>query len=87
MEALQWAVGILVTINVGVTGFIASQLWAHVIKCGHVSAQLGQIGADVERMKCDIGTHDSGLRGEVHRTGNMCMSHEMRIAVLERERT
>lgn len=86
MEALQWAIGILVTIQTVVTGFIASQLWAHVIKCGHVSAQLARIDADVERMKEDIGTHSSGLRGNVHATANRCTEHEMRIGVLERER-
>lgn len=86
MEALQWAIGILVTIQTVVTGFLASQLWAHVIKCGHISAQLGRIDADVERMKCDIGTHSTGLRGAVHSTANLCTQHELRIANLERQK-
>jgi hypothetical protein len=30
MEAIQWAIGILVTIQTIVTGFLASALWAHV---------------------------------------------------------
>jgi len=84
METLLWALGILVTIQTVVTGFIASQLWAHVIKCGHVIGQLASVSKDVERMKEDIGTTDRGLRGTVHKTANRCSEHEMRIALLER---
>lgn len=85
MEALQWAVGIFVTIHLAMTAFLAARLWAHVEKCGHVSAEIGRIEADVERMKEDIGTHDSGMRGEIHGTSNMCQQHELRILLLERK--
>lgn len=84
MEALQWAIGILVTIQTVVTGFIASQLWAHVIKCGHVSADLASMKTDLDRMKEDIGTHDSGMRGDIHRTAQMCNTHELKFTLLER---
>jgi hypothetical protein len=83
MEVLQWAVGLLVMINLGATSWIATQLWAHVIKCGHVSSDMGSMKADLERMKQDIGTHDSGLRGNVHATANLCTQHEMRLSLLE----
>jgi len=84
METLLWALGILVTIQIAVTGFLATKLWAHVVTCTHNSATVARIDADVERMKQDIGTHESGLRGNVHQTANLCMQHEMRIATLER---
>lgn len=85
MEALQWAVGILTTINLAAIGFIASRLWAHVLECKHVSNDQAYMKADIERMKQDIGTHDSGLRGSVHATSQMCTQHELRITLLERE--
>jgi hypothetical protein len=84
MEAIQWAVGILVTLQTGVIGFLSAKLWAHVEKCAHVSAELARLEADVERMKQDIGTHDSGMRGEIHQAANMCQQHELRIINLER---
>lgn len=85
MAGLQWAIGILVTIQTLITGFIATQLWAHVIKCGHVSAQLASMAKDVERMKEDIGTHDTGMRGDLHRVSGFASQHELRITILERE--
>jgi len=86
MEAIQWAIGILVTINLAVTGFLANAIMAHERECKHVNARLASAEGDIERMKQDIGTHSSGLRGNVHDTANQCMQHEMRIAVLEREK-
>jgi hypothetical protein len=44
-----------------------------------------RLEADVERMKQDIGTHETGLRGAVHRTSNAVTALEMRVAVLERK--
>ena len=85
MEAIQWAVGILVTLQTGVIGFLSAKLWAHVEKCGHVSAELARLEADVERMKQDIGTHDTGMRGDVHRTSTMCTAHEMEITNIKHE--
>lgn len=85
METLQWAIGILVTVNLAVTGFIASQLWAHVIKCGHASADIATLKADMERTKEDIGTHDRGMRGDLHRTTSKCQEHELKITLLERK--
>ena len=83
-DTLRWAIGILVTVNTVLLGFIGNALWAHVVKCGHVSAQNAGVAKDVERMKEDIGTHDSGMRGDLHRTSTMCTQHELRITLLER---
>lgn len=86
MEALQWAIGVLTTINLAALGFMGSRLWSHVVECKHVSNDAAYMKADIERMKQDIGTHDSGLRGNVHATSNLCAQHELRIAALEREK-
>ena len=85
METLQWAIGILIVILMGVMGFFASQLWGHVVECRQLMARLEGIARDVERMKEDIGTHETGMRGNLHRTANLCVQHEMRITMLERK--
>lgn len=85
MEALQWTIGILVSIQTALVGFLAAKLWSHVEKCAHVSTELGRMDADLERMKQDIGTHNTGMRGEIHSAANMCQQHELRIVILERK--
>jgi hypothetical protein len=84
MDILQWAVGILVTIQMAVTGWFATQLWAHVTECRRLGAQVEGLSRDVERMKQDVGTHETGLRGAVHKTANQCTALEMRVGTLER---
>lgn len=86
METLLWALGILVTIQLAVTGFAAHVIWNHVSECKHVHARLASAESDLERMKSDIGTHDTGLRGTLHKAVNRATEHEMRIAVLERQK-
>lgn len=84
METLQWAIGILVFVETGLLGFLGAKLWAHVEKCAHVSSDLGRIQADLERMKVDIGTHDTGMRGELHQAASLVSAHELRLTILER---
>jgi len=84
METLLWALGILVTIQIAITGWFATQLWGHVSECRHRDALIEGHDHDIERMKADIGTHETGLRGAVHRTANQCTALEMRVGSLER---
>jgi len=46
--------------------------------------RFARLEADMERMKVDIGTHDSGMRGAVHRTANAVTALEMRVSILEK---
>lgn len=85
MDTLLWALGILVTIQLAVMGWFATQLLAHVSECRRLGAQVEGLSRDVERMKADIGTHDTGLRGAVHKTSNLCTALEMRVGTLERK--
>lgn len=85
MESIQWAIGVLVIIQTAVIGFIGSRLWTHVVECRGVGEKVAAIDRDVERMKEDIGTHERGIRGGVHRTANMVTQHELRILALERK--
>lgn len=83
-QTLQWAIGLLVTVNMGVTGWLAARLWAHVMECRTVGEKVATHAGDLERMKEDIGTHDTGMRGHLHDTAGMCTQHELRITLLER---
>jgi len=85
METLLWALGILVTIQMAIIGWFATQLWAHVSDCRRLSSQVEGVSRDVERMKSDIGTHDTGMRGAIHKTSNQCTALEMRVGTLERK--
>lgn len=76
-STLQWAVGILVTIDLAITGFLAHIIWTHVIECKHVTARLSLLEGDMNRAKEDIGTHNSGMRGAIHRTAQLCQEHEL----------
>ena len=44
-----------------------------------------RLDSDVERMKIDIGTHETGLRGTVHKIATHVTELEMRVATLERK--
>ena len=46
--------------------------------------RFARLESDVERMKSDIGTHELGLRGTVHRTANAVTALEMRVSILEK---
>jgi hypothetical protein len=50
-------------------------------------ARIGTAEGDLTRMKMDIGTHDTGLRGEVHNHATMLSQHELRLGLIERGKT
>jgi hypothetical protein len=50
----------------------------------HLEKRVGTMEGDVERMKVDIGTHDSGMRGELHAHNNMLAKHELRLHALDK---
>lgn len=86
MEALQWSVGILVTINIGVTSFLARAIMAHERECKHVNARVAILEANCERMQQDIGTHDSGMRGHIHDVANEVTEIEKRLYLVEHQK-
>lgn len=47
--------------------------------------RFARLEADVERMKQDIGTHETGMRGAIHRTATHVTELEMRVTILERK--
>lgn len=48
--------------------------------------RFARLDTDVERMKIDIGTHETGLRGAVHKMATHVTELEMRVSTLERDR-
>jgi hypothetical protein len=68
----------------GAIATIAKLLWDHVQHCKDVASRLAEIGADVKRIQIDIGTHESGIRGTVHKCANTLIVHEARLGTLER---
>jgi hypothetical protein len=83
MEPIQWAVGIFIVIDIAITGFLSAQIWAHVIECKHVTARLAMVEADMNRAKEDIGTTDTGMRGQIHNTATTVTQHAMLFSQLK----
>lgn len=61
-------------------GAIAALLWRHVEHCKEVHTKLAELSGDVKRVVQDIGTHETGLRGTVHKTANAIQRIEMELA-------
>jgi hypothetical protein len=80
-EAVQVAAFLLVA---GAIGTIAKLLWGHIEHCKVINAKLASIETKVDRVIQDIGTHETGMRGTVHKTANRLIEHEARLMVLER---
>lgn len=84
-QVLLWAIGSLVAIATPVIAWIAHVLWTHVIECKHVTARLASLEGDMNRTKQDIGTHDTGMRAELHHLAGECSRYELRISLMEKE--
>lgn len=82
-EAVQIAAFLLVA---GAIATLAKLLWDHVQHCKEVHGKLAEISGDVKRVIQDVGTHDSGLRGTVHKCANTLIVHEGRLMALEKDR-
>lgn len=80
-EGVQIAAFLLVA---GAIATIAKLLWDHVQHCKEVHGKLAEISGDVKRLMQDIGTHDTGIRGAVHKAANRIIEHEGRLMSLER---
>jgi hypothetical protein len=73
VDVLLWALGILIVIQIAVMGFIAKAIFEHVKECREFRAVVSGMATDLKRVKEDIGTHDSGMRGDIHGLRNRVM--------------
>lgn len=58
---------------------------AHDDTLDNLADRLKTAEGDLERMKEDIGTHDTGLRGAVHAHSNVLSQHELRLHALDKQ--
>ena len=66
MDVLLWSLSILVGLLTAVIGFLSKQQWNHLKECREVRAAIAAMRSDLTRVQTDIGTHETGLRGQVH---------------------
>lgn len=70
-DVILWLFGTVITLQTVVLGAFGTVLWTHLRDCNGFrvdqARMLGQIAADLKRVQLDIGDHESGLRGQVHR--------------------
>jgi hypothetical protein len=64
-------------------GLLGMFIW-HLFKCRDTRIDLAMIKGTIDRIASDIGTHESGIRGTVHKTANRVSEHEARLITLER---
>lgn len=80
-EAVQIAAFLL---TAGAIATIAKLLWDHIQHCREVHSKLASIEGKVDRVMTDIGTHETGMRGTIHKTANAVTALQMEISVLKR---
>lgn len=79
--ALLWVLGILVTIVIG----LSVAIFNHVKECREPRSALAELKTEMARVKEDIGTHDTGIRGHVHRIADDVGRHGLEIGLLQRK--
>lgn len=94
MEAWQW--GLAVTIVVALVGTVwllfrakvertETRLDDHIKDDIKIHERTAVNESEIERIKKDIGDHESGLRGEQHAQTQVLTQHEVRITMLEKK--
>lgn len=78
-----WLFGTLITLLTIVIGAIAAALWAHVGHCKETSATVARIDTNLKRVMDDVGSHETGLRGQVHSVAKFADQLEKRVAAIE----
>ena len=72
--SIDWVLGILIAAQAGLLTFYIH----HIIACNrrdniraqenlHINTQLASINESLRRVQVDIGNHETGLRGQVHK--------------------
>lgn len=71
---------ILIGCNAGLLGLL---IW-HLFRCRDTRVEIVALRGLVERMAQEIGTHETGMRGTIHRTANEVMAMRGEISMLKR---
>ncbi len=80
--ALLWILGILVTVVIG----LAVAIFNHVRECREPRSAIATLQTDMERVKEDIGTHDSGMRGHIHKHDSLLSAAMLEIELMKRRK-
>lgn len=65
---------VLTVIGCGIASYVA------------VSVKIARHDERLGRIEQDIGTHDSGMRAQIHEHASRLTEHEMRLSLLEKEK-
>jgi hypothetical protein len=73
-DVTLWLFGILIGLQTTVLGAVVWAIWSHSHDCRDfrvkLAAMIADIGTRLTRIEMDIGTHDTGMRGDLHRLRN-----------------
>lgn len=85
---ILWLFGTVIGIQTLVLAGIVGAIWNHVNECkafrATLAAAVAEIGTNMKRMQEDIGTHDSGMRGDIHQLRDFVTPYIIR-SQMERE--
>ncbi len=76
---LIWLFGACFSLSALAIGLIAR----HVLYCKDVGENIASIKTTVESIKAEIGTHESGIRGQLHSHQNALVRLDSRVESLE----
>lgn len=83
---MEVALGIIITLLVALLGLLGN----HISKCSAFHERVASLESDMKSVKSEIGDHQSGLRGAVHKLNNMLsgpyVKMQMDLERAERER-
>jgi hypothetical protein len=63
---MEIAIGIVITLLVAVLGMLLN----HISQCSKFHERLASMESEVRAIKAEIGDHDTGIRGNLHRLRN-----------------
>ena len=63
-----WAIALFSVLTTCI-GALAGLLWRHIEQCKIVHTKLAEISGALGRLQTDIGTHETGIRGNIHEQG------------------
>lgn len=90
-QVTLWLFGIVIGLQTTVLGAVVWAIWSHSHDCRDfrvkLAAMIADIGTRLTRIESDIGTHDSGMRGDIHRLRDQVTPFMVRAQMeLDREK-
>lgn len=64
---ILWLLGTVIGVQTLVIGWLTNVIWSHVRECRAFRESVAKISAQLERAIKDIGDHETGIIGQLHR--------------------